>query len=133
MLEHVLVAPWDEEVAACPARWPRSQSTRSIRYLLTYTSGTTGKPKGVLHVHGGLLVSITREAAYLADIHPGDVTPLRNRHGLDHRAWPVIGGGALGATIVFAEGAPELGRARPTTTTNRGGSALTMLGYSPNS
>src|SRR5437764_647694 len=41
-------------------------------YLLTYTSGTTGRPKGVLHVQGGFLVSITREVAYQADAKPGE-------------------------------------------------------------
>ena len=33
-------------------------------YLLAYTSGTTGRPKGAVHVQGGFLLSIAREAAY---------------------------------------------------------------------
>ena len=56
-----------------PASSSRSRSTPEHPYLLTYTSGTTGQPKGVLHVQGGFLVSITREVAYQADAQPGDV------------------------------------------------------------
>jgi acetyl-CoA synthetase len=41
--------------------------------MLNYTSGTTGKPKAVVHVHGGLLVKVASEAAYLTDLHPRDV------------------------------------------------------------
>src|SRR5438105_5378820 len=37
-------------------------------YLLAYTSGTTGRPKGALHVQGGFLVSIAREGAYPTDV-----------------------------------------------------------------
>ena len=50
----------------------RSRSTRSTPYLLAYTSGTTGRPKGALHVHGGFLVSVAREAAYQSDVKRGD-------------------------------------------------------------
>ena len=107
VLEHLLVAPWDEEVAACPGTLAPLAVDSEHPYLLTYTSGTTGKPKGVLHVHGGLLVSITREAAYLADIHAGDVLHFATDMGWIMGPWTVIGGGALGATIVFAEGAPD--------------------------
>ena len=53
-------------------------------YLLAYTSGTTGRPKGALHVHGGFLVSIAREVAYQADVQAGRPRLLRDRHGLDH-------------------------------------------------
>ena len=41
-------------------------------YLLAYTSGTTGRPKGALHVQGGFLLSIARETAYQADLRSGD-------------------------------------------------------------
>ena len=103
----MLIAPWDEEVAASPGTLAPLAVDSEHPYLLTYTSGTTGKPKGVLHVHGGLLVSITREAAYLADIHPRDVLHFATDMGWIMGPWTVIGGGALGATIVFAEGAPD--------------------------
>ena len=76
-------------------------------YLLTYTSGTTGKPKGVLHVQGGFLVSITREVAYQADAHPEDVIHFATDMGWIMGPWMVVGGGALGCTLVFAEGAPD--------------------------
>src|SRR5438132_692739 len=76
-------------------------------YLLTYTSGTTGKPKGVVHVQGGFLVSIAREAAYQADVREGDVMHFATDMGWIMGPWTVVGVGALGGTIVFAEGAPD--------------------------
>jgi acetyl-CoA synthetase len=76
-------------------------------YLLTYTSGTTGRPKGVLHVQGGFLVSITREVAYQADAKPEDVIHFVTDMGWIMGPWEVVGGNALGCTVVFAEGAPD--------------------------
>src|SRR5919109_3073903 len=76
-------------------------------YLLTYTSGTTGKPKGVVHVQAGFLVSITREVAYQADAHADDVIHFATDMGWIMGPWTVVGGGALGSTLVFAEGAPD--------------------------
>jgi acetyl-CoA synthetase len=106
-LEHVVVAPWDEEVAGSPGTLRPLAVDSEHPYLLTYTSGTTGKPKGVLHVQGGFLVSIAREAAYLADVHEGDVAHFATDMGWIMGPWTVVGCGALGATIVFAEGAPD--------------------------
>jgi acetyl-CoA synthetase len=76
-------------------------------YLLTYTSGTTGRPKGVVHVQGGFLVSITREVCYQADAHPEDVIHFATDMGWIMGPWAVVGGGALGCHLVFTEGAPD--------------------------
>jgi len=106
-LEHVVVAPWDDEVAGCPGTLEPLAVDSEHPYLLTYTSGTTGKPKGVLHVQGGFLVSIAREACYLADAHSDDVVHFATDMGWIMGPWTVVGAGAMGATIVFAEGAPD--------------------------
>src|SRR5205823_13699928 len=76
-------------------------------YLLTYTSGTTGRPKGVVHVQGGFLVSITREVAYQADAKAGEVVHFVTDMGWIMGPWEVVGGNALGCTVLFAEGAPD--------------------------
>ena len=94
--EAVALAPSVERIVEWTARRASGTSSSGLElpplevdsehpYLLTYTSGTTGKPKGVLHVQGGFLVSIAREVAYQADGHPRR-HPLRHRHGLDHGA-----------------------------------------------
>jgi len=106
-LEHVVVAPWAELVADCPGELPPAELDSEHPYLLTYTSGTTGRPKGVVHVHGGFLVSITREVCYQADAHPEDVIHFSTDMGWIMCPWTVVGGGAMGSTIVFAEGAPD--------------------------
>ena len=55
---------WDELLARAPGELPPLEVESEAPYLLAYTSGTTGRPKGALHVQGGFLVSIAREAAY---------------------------------------------------------------------
>jgi acetyl-CoA synthetase len=106
-VEQVVVAPWDELLADSSGDLEPLAVDSEHPYLLAYTSGTTGRPKGVLHVQGGFLVSITREAAYQADVHTDDVLHFATDMGWIMGPWTVVGGGALGCTIVFAEGAPD--------------------------
>ncbi len=98
---------WDELVADRPGELPPAEVDSETPYLLTYTSGTTGRPKGIVHVQGGFLVSIAREVAYQADAHPEDVIHFATDMGWIMGPWTVVGGGALGSTLVFAEGAPD--------------------------
>ena len=101
----VVLAPF--ELDEFPGELPALEVDSETPYLLTYTSGTTGKPKGVVHVQGGFLVSIAREVCYQADVHAGDVVHFATDMGWIMGPWTVVGVGALGGTIVFREGAPD--------------------------
>jgi acetyl-CoA synthetase len=98
---------WDEALEESPGELEPLDVESEHPYLLTYTSGTTGRPKGVVHVQGGFLVSITREVCYQADAKPDDVIHFSTDMGWIMGPWTVVGGGALGTTLVFAEGAPD--------------------------
>jgi acetyl-CoA synthetase len=98
-------------------------------YLLAYTSGTTGRPKGALHVQGGFLVSIAREVAYQTDVKAGDRVHFATDMGWIMGPWTVVGCGAAGATIVFAEGAPDWPADRVWKLVES--ERVTMLGVSP--
>jgi acetyl-CoA synthetase len=98
-------------------------------YLLAYTSGTTGKPKGALHVQGGFLASIAREVAYQTDVKPGDRIHFATDMGWIMGPWTVVGGGACGATVVYAEGAPDFPPDRLWKLVES--EKVTMLGVSP--
>jgi acetyl-CoA synthetase len=96
---------WDE-LAGDPELAP-TEVDAEAPYLLAYTSGTTGRPKGALHVQGAFLVSIAREVAYQTDVSAGDRVHFATDMGWIMGPWTVVGSGAAGATIVFAEGAPD--------------------------
>ncbi|MGB2874807.1 MAG: AMP-binding protein [Gaiellaceae bacterium] len=98
---------WEDAVADSRGELEPLEVDSEHPYLLTYTSGTTGPPKGVLHVQGGFLVSITREVAYQADAQPDDVIHFVTDMGWIMGPWEVVGGMALGCTVVYAEGAPD--------------------------
>jgi acetyl-CoA synthetase len=128
-LEHLVVAPWDEVVADQPGELPPAELDSEAPYLLTYTSGTTGTPKGVVHVQGGFLVSIAREVAYQADAGPADVIHFVTDMGWIMGPWTVVGGHAMGSTLVFAEGAPDWPHDRLWQLIEQEG--VTILGLSP--
>jgi acetyl-CoA synthetase len=106
-VEHVVLAPWEDLLADSPGELPPAELDSETPYLLTYTSGTTGRPKGVVHVQGGFLVSIAREVCYQADAKPDDVIHFSTDMGWIMGPWTLVGGGAMGSTLVFAEGAPD--------------------------
>jgi acetyl-CoA synthetase len=74
--------------------------------FIGYTSGTTGRPKGAVHVHGGFLVKIAEEVAYQADLHPGELLHWSTDLGWIMGPWEIVGALALGATVLLTEGAP---------------------------
>jgi acetyl-CoA synthetase len=128
-LEHVILAPFEELLADYHGELEPLVVDSEHPYLLAYTSGTTGRPKGVLHVQGGFLVSISREVGYQADARPGDVVHFSTDMGWIMGPWTVVGGGAMGATIVYAEGAPDWPSDRLWQLVAKEG--VTILGCSP--
>ena len=133
-VQHVLewnreTRSWPEFVRNQPGSLPPVEVDSESPYLLAYTSGTTGRPKGALHVQGGFLVSIAREVAYQTNVSAGDRIHFATDMGWIMGPWTVVGGGAVGATIVFAEGAPDFPEDRLWTLVER--ESISMLGLSP--
>jgi acetyl-CoA synthetase len=75
--------------------------------FIAYTSGTTGRPKGSVHVHGGLLVKMAAEVAYQTDLHQDETLFWVTDLGWIMGPWEIIGAGALGATVFLFDGAPN--------------------------
>jgi acetyl-CoA synthetase len=120
---------WDEIVDGKAGTLDPVEVESETPYLLAYTSGTTGKPKGALHVHGGFLLSIVRETAYQADLRAGDRVLFSTDMGWIMGPWTVVGAMACGATIVFLEGAPDWPSDRVWQLVES--ERVTMLGISP--
>ncbi len=80
-------------------------------------------------MQGGFLVSIAREVCYQADVRAGDVVHFSTDMGWIMGPWTLVGAGALGATIVFAEGAPDWPPDRLWRTVEE--ERVTCLGLSP--
>lgn len=75
--------------------------------LIAYTSGTTGRPKGAVHVHGGFTVKLAQEGAFQTDLHPGDRLMWATDMGWIMGPWMVVAGLANGSAIVTFDGAPD--------------------------
>ena len=75
--------------------------------FMLYTSGTTGKPKAILHTHGGYQVGVSTTLEYCFDIKPEDRYWCAADPGwITGHSYIVYGPLILGATSIIYEGAP---------------------------
>ena len=91
--------------AVCPAE---PMDSEQLLFLL-YTSGTTGKPKGIMHTTGGYLTHVTYTHKYVFDLHPDtDVYWCTADVGwITGHSYIVYGPLSNGATQVIYEGVPN--------------------------
>ena len=86
---------------------PEQMDAEDTLFLL-YTSGTTGKPKGIIHTTGGYMVFTYITMKYIFDIKPEDVFWCTADIGwVTGHSYIVYGPLANGATCVLFEGAPN--------------------------
>lgn len=97
---------WDELVADSSPAEPVSVAATDPLYIL-YTSGTTGKPKGVVRDNGGHAVALTWSMRNIYDIGTGDVWWTASDVGwVVGHSYIVYGPLLAGATTVLYEGKP---------------------------
>ena len=93
-----------EDPESCPCE---PMDSEDLLYLL-YTSGTTAKPKGIIHTTGGYLVGVSATHHYIFDVKPDSVYWCAADIGwVTGHSYIVFGPLANGTTGIIYEGTPD--------------------------
>src|SRR5690242_10806940 len=99
---------WSELMARAAKDCPPEAMDAEDPLFILYTSGTTGKPKGILHTTGGYLTHVYATTKWVFDLGDSDVFWCTADVGwVTGHSYVVYGPLALGVTEVMYEGAPD--------------------------
>ncbi len=99
---------WHDLMAEAAADCPAEPMDSEDMLFILYTSGTTGKPKGIVHTTGGYLTGVHTTTRWVFDLKPQDVYWCTADIGwVTGHSYVVYGPLACGATVLMYEGAPD--------------------------
>ena len=99
---------WHEIVKDKPETCDTEKIDANDPLYILYTSGTTGKPKGIMHAHGGYSVGTSSTLNWVFDLKKNDVWWCAADIGwVTGHSYIVYGPLILGVTSVMYEGAPD--------------------------
>ena len=99
---------WHEIIETVDSDCPAEELDSEHPLYILYTSGTTGKPKGILHTTGGYLTQVAYSAKLVFDLKEDDIYWCTADIGwVTGHSYVVYGPMANGATVFMYEGAPN--------------------------
>jgi acetyl-CoA synthetase len=97
---------WSEVVSTASDRFDTVQTEAEEICMVSYSSGTTGNPKGIVHVHGGIAVKTAEVGMFVYDTHPDDIMFMITDFGWMMGQLPLFSAHTVGAPYLMYEGSP---------------------------
>ena len=99
---------WEDLMKEAPSECDAEAMDAEDPLFILYSSGTTGRPKGILHTSGGYLTGVNTTFRYIFDIRDEDVYWCTADIGwITGHSYVVYGPLSSGATVFMYEGTPD--------------------------
>lgn len=123
---------WTDVASSGNDDLPPYRTAANDPFMVIYTSGTSGRPKGAVHVHGGFPLRVAQDVAFMFDFKPGDRYFWMSDMGWMVGPFSICSVFLNKGTLVLYDGSPDvpdIGRLRAVA----GRHGVTHFGSSPTS